>query len=88
MGSYHMDNNIAEGRHTCITDKESLSQYREKLPGIVEDIINNSHDSDCFTHVDYEPIPSEGYVVDIINKITIGTSLAVNKTKTTLQAHT
>jgi serine O-acetyltransferase len=69
MGRYHMDNNIKEGRHTCKTDKESLSQYREKLPGIVEDIINNCDDSDCFTHVDYEPIPSEGYVVDIINKI-------------------
>ena len=69
MGRYHMDNNIKKRRHTCKTDKESLSRYREKLPGIVEDIIKNCDDSDCFTHVDYEPIPSEGYVVDIIDKI-------------------
>jgi serine O-acetyltransferase len=64
-----MDNNKKERRHTCKTDMESLSRYREKLPGIVENIIENCDDSDCFTHVDYEPIPSEGYVVDIINKL-------------------
>lgn len=64
-----MDNNIKESRPTCKTDKESLSRYREKLPGIVEHIIENCDDSDCFTHVDHEPIPSEGYVVDIIDKL-------------------
>ena len=69
MGLYHMDNNIKESRPTCKTDKESLSRYREKLPGIVEHIIENCDDSDCFTHVDHEPIPSEGYVVDIIDKL-------------------
>jgi len=69
MGLYHMDNNIKESRPTCKTDKESLSRYRDKLPGIVEHIIENCDDSDCFTHVDHEPIPSEGYVVDIIDKL-------------------
>jgi serine O-acetyltransferase len=69
MGRYHMDNNIKKSRSTCKTDKESLSRYREKLPGIVEHIIENCDDSDCFTHVDHEPIPSEGYVVDIIDKL-------------------
>ncbi|MBW2640917.1 MAG: serine acetyltransferase [Deltaproteobacteria bacterium] len=64
-----MDNNIKESRPTCKTDKESLSRYRDKLPGIVEHIIENCDDSDCFTHVDHEPIPSEGYVVDIIDKL-------------------
>ena len=57
-----MDKSIKESQHTCKTDVESLSQYREKLPGIVENIIENCDDSQCFTHVDYEPIPSEGYV--------------------------
>ena len=69
MGRYHMDNDIKESRSTCKTDKESLSRYRKKLPGVVEDIIENCDDSDCFSHVDYEPIPSEGYIVDIIAKI-------------------
>ena len=65
----NMDNNLKEGRHTCKTDVESFSHHREKLVGIVEDIIENCDDRQCFTHVDDEPIPSEGYVVEIINKI-------------------
>ena len=64
-----MDDNTKESRPACKTDEESLSRYREKLPGIVEHIVNHCDDSDCFTHVDHEPIPSEGYVVDIIDKL-------------------
>ena len=64
-----MDNLIKEGRPECRTGAESLSQFKKELPGIVENIIENCEDGECFTHVDYEPIPSEGYVVDIINKL-------------------
>lgn len=52
---------------TCKTEAESFSHYREKLSEILENIIETSNDSQCFTHIDYEPIPYEGYVVDIIN---------------------
>jgi len=64
-----MDKSIKESQHTCKTDVESLSQYKEKLTGIVENIIENSDDSQCFTHVDYEPIPSKDAVIDIINRL-------------------
>ena len=64
-----MDDLIKESRPECRTDAEILSQSKKKLPGIVESIIENCEDSECFTHVDYEPIPSEGYVVDIINRL-------------------
>ena len=64
-----MDDLIKESRPECITDAESRSQSKKKLPGIVENIIENCEDSECFTHVDYEPIPYEGYVVDIINRL-------------------
>lgn len=64
-----MDDLIKESRPECKTDAESLSQFKKELPGIVENIIENCEDIECFTHVDYEPIPSEGYVVDIINKL-------------------
>lgn len=53
----------------CRTDAEVLSNYRKKLPEIAESIIANCDDAECFTHIDYEPIPSEGYVVDIIDKL-------------------
>lgn len=62
-----MNANLKDIQATCKTEVESFSQYREKLSGILENIIETSKDSQCFTHIDYEPIPYEGYVVDIIN---------------------
>jgi len=52
----------------CRIDVEVTAGFREKLPGIAEAIIDNCNDAQCFTHIDVEPIPSEGYVVEIIEK--------------------
>ncbi len=52
---------------TCKEDREACNQYREKLPDIVESIIESCNDRACHTHVDYEPIPSKAVVIDIIN---------------------
>ncbi|MCP4110378.1 MAG: serine acetyltransferase [Desulfobacteraceae bacterium] len=54
-------------KETCKEDRESCTQYREKLPGIVESIIESCDDKACHTHVDYEPIPSKAVVIEIIN---------------------
>ena len=40
-----MNKSVKESQHTCKTDVESISQYKEKLPGIVENIIDNCDDS-------------------------------------------
>jgi len=53
---------------SCKIDAETAATARSKLPAIADKIINHCEDRECFTHIDYEPIPSEGYVVDIINK--------------------
>lgn len=53
---------------TCKSDAECLERARAKLPDIVENIINHSKTDECYTHIDHEPISSEGYVVDMINK--------------------
>ena len=52
----------------CKTDSEILRRYRQKLPAVVEKIIENSSNSECFTHVDYEPIRSNGTVDQLIKK--------------------
>ncbi len=52
----------------CKTDSELLRRYRQKLPVIVEKIIENSVDPACFTHVDYEPIRASSSVGDLIAK--------------------
>ena len=54
---------------SCRIDAESLSRVKLQLPEIAEKIIDGCQDKECYTHIDYEPIPSEGYVVDIINKL-------------------
>jgi len=64
-----MDDHAIKQDPTCKIDAESLSKFKEQLPGITESIIASCDDQECFTHIDYEPIPSEGYVVDIINKL-------------------
>ena len=62
-----MNTDLKEIQATCKTEVASFSRYREKLSEVLENIIDTSNDSQCFTHIDYEPIPYEGYVVDIIN---------------------
>ncbi|MEI6259197.1 MAG: serine O-acetyltransferase EpsC [Deltaproteobacteria bacterium] len=53
----------------CKTDAASFTRYRSRIPELADSLIDSCHDRECFTHVDYDPIPSEGYVVDIIDKL-------------------
>ena len=46
---------------------ETLTHFRSQLPGVVEKIIDNCTDGQCYTHVDYEPIPSRQCVVESID---------------------
>jgi serine O-acetyltransferase len=62
---------MSDGTHeltACKTDSEILRRYRQKLPVIVEKIIENSVDPTCFTHVDYEPIRASSSVGELIAK--------------------
>lgn len=53
---------------TCQTDVAASKQMKAKVPEIAEKIITHCSSSECYTHIDYEPIPSEGYVSDLIEK--------------------
>ena len=66
---------------SCKLDAAVVSAYRKKLPKVAERIISNCDDQQCFTHIDYEPIPSEGYVVDIIAKMIMEKAAAYPKRK-------
>lgn len=52
----------------CTMDLLACQQIKAKVPEIAEKIIDHCHGKECYTHIDYEPIPSEGYVVDLIDK--------------------
>lgn len=54
---------------TCKIDTRSLSLIKAQLPKIAEEIINSCNDQECYTHIDYEPIPSKEGVIDIINSL-------------------
>ncbi|UCF92951.1 MAG: serine acetyltransferase [Desulfobacterales bacterium] len=50
-------------------DAAKLAQLRNGLPKIAEDIIGSCNDRECYTHVDYEPIPSKESVIEIIERL-------------------
>jgi serine O-acetyltransferase len=52
----------------CRIDAGSAARFRSRIPELVDAITVSCEDSRCFTHIDNDPIPSEGYVVDIIDK--------------------
>lgn len=52
----------------CMMDAESVLETRNLLPGIAEKIIKGCYDKKCYTHIDYDPIPSRDSVIEIINK--------------------
>jgi len=53
----------------CKIDLNSLARIRSQLPGIAEKIIESCNDRECYTHVDYEPIPSRKSVIEIIDRL-------------------
>ncbi len=53
---------------TCEIKIDPLTGYRHKLPELVENIIDHCSDQECYTHIDFEPIPSRESVIDIIDR--------------------
>jgi serine O-acetyltransferase len=52
----------------CRSDADAVAKVRRRVPQITEKIIASCDDRSCYTHIDYEPIPNERQVVEIINK--------------------
>ena len=56
-------------RDECKIEFEELGSMKARLPKIAEDIIESCSDEECYTHIDYEPIPSREGVIDILNRL-------------------
>ena len=50
----------------CAMDLVTCQQKKTQVPEIAEKIIDHCATNACYSHIDYESIPSEGYVVDLI----------------------
>jgi serine O-acetyltransferase len=53
----------------CKMEAAGDARIRDRLPSVAEKIIAHCSDDGCFTHVDFEPIPSKQSLVDIIDKL-------------------
>jgi serine O-acetyltransferase len=56
------------GTDICKTDVAAVKRMKARLPEITERIIAQCQSDECYTHIDYEPIPDEAFVTDIIEK--------------------
>jgi serine O-acetyltransferase len=54
---------------SCKIGLQNLSELKNRLPKIAEEIIDSCNDQGCYTHVDYEPIPSQECVIEIIDRL-------------------
>lgn len=55
-------------KHKCTSERTDFQSAKNNLPEITDRIIESCSNPDCFTHIEYEPIPSREDVVKIIHR--------------------
>lgn len=53
----------------CKTEVAASRQFREEIPGVVDQLVHSCSRENCFDHVGPEPIPSRDAVIDIVQRI-------------------
>jgi len=67
-----MDNiNNSKRDSACRIDTDGRTKTRQKLVEVTESIIADCSNPECYTHIDYEPIPSVQSVIEIINRFKV-----------------
>ncbi len=64
-----MDEEMQTSSAACRLEVQDVTRFREQLPEIVEEVIRSCDDETCYTHVDYEPIPSRVVVIDLLERL-------------------
>jgi serine O-acetyltransferase len=54
----------------CRVEIKKTKQFRDKVPGIVDGLVQSCTAGKCFDHVDLEPLPSKEKIIDIIHAAT------------------
>jgi serine O-acetyltransferase len=62
-------NEDAVKRESCKLGAEADASYRMRLPEVAEAIIASCSDTECHTHIDYEPIPSRIVVEEVLRRL-------------------
>ena len=63
------DDEFKQSKETCKIEIKTMTRSRQQLPHVTEGIIASCNDTDCYTHIDYESIPSQASVIEIIEKV-------------------
>lgn len=63
-----MDDTCKLEADNCKSDVAACRRMKTRVPEIAEQIIAHCDTSECYTHIDYEPIPAEGFVADLIDR--------------------
>ncbi|GBC61942.1 serine acetyltransferase [Desulfonema ishimotonii] len=63
-----MGGHIEQNENLCQSDAASYLTHREKLPDIVDAIIQGCEQHTCHHHIAFEPIPSKEAVTEIIDR--------------------
>jgi serine O-acetyltransferase len=53
----------------CRIRRRISDEARNRLPQVTENVIDSCSDPECYTHVDYEPIPSVDSTIEILNRL-------------------
>ena len=53
---------------SCKIEASNISSHREQLPEVADTIIANCDDATCYTHINFERIPSKSSVIEIIER--------------------
>jgi len=61
-----MNDEKRSSERTCKIEADLISRSREALPAKADKIIESCDDNECFTHIDYKPIPSKSSIIEII----------------------
>jgi len=64
-----MKDDLKESKTSCKTDVAISSSHRSQLGDIAEKIIQSCDDTECYVHIEYDPIPSNVTAVEIISKL-------------------
>ncbi len=59
----------SEDAGTCKDGAATYSDFRQRLAGVIEAVVEASGREGHYAHIDYEPIPSEDVIVEILEKL-------------------
>lgn len=52
----------------CNDERSTTCEFRSKLPEIVEDLVSSCLASDCFEHINADPLPSRKKAIDLVER--------------------